>query len=376
MGRQEEYAELIGLIYEAALDRRVWPLVADRLADFMGAGACQISTHDTRTGTVAEVAPRVPREALVNYANHWVHQNPLIAAGRRMPIGSVFSNHDLVRKDDFARTEIYNEFFSPLELDEGIGGSLAVDGPFSASFGVWRSARMDAFDQSDGVLLAGLIPHLQRALQLNIRVAELEMGRTASAEMLDRLRQASLLVDAACHVLFANRPAEAILADQLGLRRDAASVLHADRGMDTAALHRFVAKAANPVANGEDSAGGRLRLSRGELRAPLTVLVIPLRAEAHWLVLPRRPAAILFITDPERTNDPTAASLRQSFGLTRTEAAVALGVLSGGGLKAIAARIGIAPTTARTHLTAIFEKTGTRRQADLVRTLLQNSDVV
>jgi DNA-binding CsgD family transcriptional regulator len=84
----------------------------------------------------------------------------------------------------------------------------------------------------------------------------------------------------------------------------------------------------------------------------------------------------LFITDPERTSNPTANSLRQSFGLTRTEAAVALGVLSGGGLKAVAARLGIAPTTARTHLTAIFEKTGTRRQADLVRALLQNGGAV
>jgi DNA-binding CsgD family transcriptional regulator len=375
MAGMDERTELIGLIYEAALDRRVWPLVADRLADLMGAAACQISTHDVRTGAVVEVAPRVPPEALALYGNSWVHHNPLIAAGRRMPVGSVFSNHDLVPKDDFARTAIYNEFFAPLELDEAIGGTLAVDGPFSASFGVWRPARLDAFDRSDRALLEGLIPHLQRALQLNVRLAELEMARAASVELLDRLRQASLLVDAACHVLFANRPAEEILADRLGLQRSAASVLRADRRPDTAALHRLVARAAKPIADSDDSAGGRLRLSRGEVRAPLTVLVIPLRAEPHWVVR-RRPAAILFITDPERTSDPTAKSLRQSFGLTRTEAAVALGVLSGGGLKAVAARLGIAPTTARTHLTAIFEKTGTRRQADLVRALLQNGSAV
>jgi DNA-binding CsgD family transcriptional regulator len=50
---------------------------------------------------------------------------------------------------------------------------------------------------------------------------------------------------------------------------------------------------------------------------------------------------------------------------------MAIEVLNGGGLKAVAARLGIAPTTARTHLTSIFNKTGTRRQAELVRILLQ-----
>jgi DNA-binding CsgD family transcriptional regulator len=111
-------------------------------------------------------------------------------------------------------------------------------------------------------------------------------------------------------------------------------------------------------------------LSRGGLRSPLSVLVIPLPVETYWLA-PRRAAAILFLTDPEGTRNPTAASLRGSFGLTRTEAAMAIEVLNGGGLKAAAARLGIAPTTARTHLTAIFNKTRTRRQAELVRILLR-----
>jgi hypothetical protein len=33
--RHVERAELLGLIYEAALDREVWPRVADRLSDVL-----------------------------------------------------------------------------------------------------------------------------------------------------------------------------------------------------------------------------------------------------------------------------------------------------------------------------------------------------
>jgi DNA-binding CsgD family transcriptional regulator len=82
---------------------------------------------------------------------------------------------------------------------------------------------------------------------------------------------------------------------------------------------------------------------------------------------------MLFVSDPERTIDPTADSLRQEFGLTAAEAAVAKEILNGRGLKVAARSLGVSPTTVRTHLTAVFSKTCTQRQAELVRVLLQRS---
>lgn len=143
--------------------------------------------------------------------------------------------------------------------------------------------------------------------------------------------------------------------------------MRADRHCEAAALYKLVAGASGRIADGEEGAGGRLRLSRGEEHAPLKFLAIPLRAETNW-VPSRQP-------DPERRCNerrcnPTAASLRAGLGLTRMETALALEVLDGQGLKVAARRLGISPTTARTHLTAVFDKTGTRRQAELVRMLL------
>jgi DNA-binding CsgD family transcriptional regulator len=66
--------------------------------------------------------------------------------------------------------------------------------------------------------------------------------------------------------------------------------------------------------------------------------------------------------------------LRSRFGLTCAEANLAIEITRGDGRKAAAARLGIAVTTARTHLTHIFEKTGVRRQAELVRLVLQQPD--
>jgi DNA-binding CsgD family transcriptional regulator len=370
MGKADERVELIGLIYQAALDRSVWPIVADRLADLMGATVCQISSYDATTAAAGEIAPRVPPEATHSYLDHWVHHNPLVEAGLAWPVGKIFTNNDLVPKSELARTAIYNEFFAPLELDEAIGAKLVAGDTFWASLGVWRPGRLEPFDGVDAALFRDLVPHLQRALQLSYRFNELEMTRSASVEMLDRLHQAALLVDAKCRVRFANRAAVEILADRLGLHRGVDDVLRAGRYADTGALHSMVAGAAGPVVDGAECSGGQLRISRGEGRSPLTVLIIPLRAETDWL-MPRRPAAMLFVTDPERGSDPDEATLRQSFGLTRMEAAVASQIMKGDGLKAAARRLGVSPTTVRTHLTAVFNKTGTRRQAELVRALLR-----
>ncbi|TPK07044.1 hypothetical protein FJ872_24085 [Mesorhizobium sp. B2-5-9] len=59
--------------------------------------------------------------------------------------------------------------------------------------------------------------------------------------------------------------------------------------------------------------------------------------------------------------------LRDLYRLTPAEAAVATAVARGEGLQAVADEVGISLTTVRTHLQHVFEKTETRRQAELVR---------
>lgn len=63
--------------------------------------------------------------------------------------------------------------------------------------------------------------------------------------------------------------------------------------------------------------------------------------------------------------------LSRDFGLTRAEAVFAVEILKGDGLLATARRLGVALTTVRTHLAHVFDKTGTRRQAELVRLILE-----
>jgi DNA-binding CsgD family transcriptional regulator len=53
------------------------------------------------------------------------------------------------------------------------------------------------------------------------------------------------------------------------------------------------------------------------------------------------------------------------------QAAFAREIARGDGIDAAAARLGVSRATARAHLSAVFAKTKTARQAELVRVLLR-----
>ena len=56
-----------------------------------------------------------------------------------------------------------------------------------------------------------------------------------------------------------------------------------------------------------------------------------------------------------------------AFSLTPAETRLVESLLAGRSLKETAAALGVAMTTAKTHLENIFQKTGVKRQAELVR---------
>ena len=76
------------------------------------------------------------------------------------------------------------------------------------------------------------------------------------------------------------------------------------------------------------------------------------------------------ITDPNQRMRQRMRELTQRFGLTRAEIELALAVVETGSRKAAAEMRGVSDATARTQLTSIFDKTGVRRQTELVRLLM------
>lgn len=190
------------------------------------------------------------------------------------------------------------------------------------------------------------------------------------ADALDRMQQGTLLVGGDGRIFFANRHARDLLSAGDGLHA-AIDGLRAETSEQTQTLRRLIGEAARP--EGLDGASGLMAVQRRIPQRPLAVMVASCHARTRLAaaVRPHR-AVLVFVTDPDRAPAMRSELLRQLYRLTRMEAEVALAVLRGEGLKAIADSFGVSISTARTHLQNVFDKTETRRQAELVYLLLRS----
>jgi DNA-binding CsgD family transcriptional regulator len=369
----DEVSDLIGLIYNTALDLDAWPVVLNRLADLFRANGAVIRSHNSITSVTAVIAPRTDPEYLRSFAEYWAMRDNFFRLGGQYPIGAVMMPETFMSRQEYVRTDFFNEWRKPQGVEATMATNLSVEHPMCTAFAVYRPYAKGDFDTTEIRLFATLIPHLQRVVQLQLRLSGLDRQPDASAEILNHLLQGVLLVDAKARVLFANGAAERMFRARAGLflERDR---LRAEIPDETLRLRRMIANCAEPrdVLGG---AGGRLRLSRRGDKAPLTVIVVPHRSQLAWIDVAWA-RAILFIADPEEAVPLECRSLCNDFGLTPAEAILAREILKGDGLRAASDRLGISLATAHTQLAHVFEKTGARRQAELVRLILQSQPAV
>ncbi|MBR1143381.1 helix-turn-helix transcriptional regulator [Bradyrhizobium sp. AUGA SZCCT0431] len=319
------------------------------------------------------LAPRVDPE-LTRSLIDWAPRNPLLPLGVGQTPGKVFTCGDFITQDEFIDTTFYQEWWRPAGYDtEPLTTNLLVDGAASGIFTSYGLLNRSPFDSGQKRLFAALAQHLVRAVALQRRLYRLTSANEGALASLDGLQQGFLLVDAQARLLFVNRAARALLdaRDVLRLEAGTLSASDADAGQT---LRGLIASCAGE-ANAATDRGGDIALPRGTARLPLNVLVTPIRSETAMAAIPwtfsQHAVAIVLVSDPETEIQARVEDLRERFGFTPAEAAFALEIMKGDGRQATADRLGISVATARSHLTKIFDKTGVRRQAELVRLLLQ-----
>jgi DNA-binding CsgD family transcriptional regulator/PAS domain-containing protein len=206
-----------------------------------------------------------------------------------------------------------------------------------------------------------ITPHLDRALRLQMRLNAAQLQADIISGALDHLTLGVILVDRAGMPIWHNRRAREIMASADGLRIARNELVGASPA-DTRVLRELITAA---VCEG---AQGLLALERGVESRPLLLIAMPLKPigapdlEAGGSQFA---CGVLFVNDPDQTTAPTPESLQRVFGLTHREAQTAIAVSRGQGLKAAAESMGVALTTARSHLQQAFAKTGTSQQAEL-----------
>jgi DNA-binding CsgD family transcriptional regulator len=102
----------------------------------------------------------------------------------------------------------------------------------------------------------------------------------------------------------------------------------------------------------------------------LLVSPVPVRSRDELFGSWNRDAAVLvLISDPAAERRPNEEALRLLFGLTPALARLAAALAAGGTVSEYAGKYRVTVGTARNQLKELFARTGTRRQAELIRLL-------
>lgn len=358
--------DIVAKLYDAALDQALWPHVIEECVRFVGGSAGNLSFRATDAN---------PRGAVFSfgfdpayqqaYNETYTRLNPISLEAGPYRAGDVVAQSDIVPHREMRETRFYQEWLALQGIEDVLFGLIEKSASAYSLMAVRRKTGDGEIDGEARRRLSLLVPHVRRAVHiancLEFRKAQSEM----LAETLDGLAAGVVLVGPSASIAFANTRAKELL--------DEGSVIRNGQG---------TIKAVSPQANA--SLQKHLATAEGAPRPSVSDIVMPLPSEpnrhavAHLLPLRRRrtgagkPYTALFVResmplDSGRGNEAVAVL----HGLTEAEARVLRAMVDVGGVPACAEFLGVAPSTVRTHLQRIFRKTGTNRQADLVKLVVE-----
>jgi DNA-binding CsgD family transcriptional regulator len=365
----KDLQQLLLRIYESGSNH--WDPLLSEVKQFLGGSAIALISYDFKhnRGSIL-LANGHNQKYLRSYASDQAHQNPWLARERDYrPPGIIHVGEQLVPEHQLLRTKFYSQWLQPQDLHHRLCAVLSREQATAVFLEVMRPRHSAGFSHDDVERCRSLLPHLQRALRMYRRMAELELERDAAFSALDQLPWGIVFVDEHRNRLLANRHAEELLVAGDGLTARGNTV-RAQLADESARLDRLLSTALDPTGPPGSSAGGTLSITRPSGAPPLSVVVVPLDIKTEALG-ERHPIAAIFVADPDTPFDGSnQQSLRELYALSAGEARLASWLLQGKSVEQAAAAMGITVNTCRAYLKRIYDKTGVRRQPELVRLLL------
>jgi DNA-binding CsgD family transcriptional regulator len=359
----EDFSRLVSGIYAAAVTPEDWEPAIRDIRRALGATSGVLMAADEPIWSIEGSALR--GDAVESYEQYYCHLDYVLADVKEGPVAAVRTGTELVLPR--RNTEFYTDWLHPNELADGLFFRL-TGGPTPSCFTVAGPKQTEPFDTPERVkVMSSLVVHLQQAIRIQQRMGALANRSVELVGALNAVRHGIMLVGSDCCVLDVNTAAEAILRAGDGVH------VHAGRiGATNTITERALYRALHAALLGESSGirhSRSLICERPSGKRPYVIHVHPLHRSGSD-EMSRDAIAIVLIVDPEQEPEPAAELLRRLFGLTRSEAEVAVRIARGADVKAIAEDLSISLATVRTHLRHVFDKTDTHRQSELVRHLV------
>lgn len=353
---------LVDQIYAAAQDPALLLPACKAVALRCGGFAAHHLTVDILYAKVldTQVSDGTLAGAEADYVNYFVHIDPRIPFYVSGSLGEWRSDQFHFDERYVQRSEIYNDFLRPVGAKRMSVCMLRSQGSERTVLSIARAHDAGGFQDAELKRLQLFSSHLVRAAELRQRLKQADLAQQAAQGALERLPYGIAWLDAGSRIVWISPSAESLLAAADGLGIQASRLRCADPQLDRQ-LCTAVQRATRALPGRE---GSWFQIPRRRQPTPWLLSILPGALPSSGRDAPH---ALAIIQDGNGPALPHVLQLQHFYGLTPAEARLALGLLNNDTLAEYAARQHLSLATVKTHLRNLFAKTGTHRQAELLR---------
>lgn len=367
MDEVEQVSALIGNIYDATLDRSLWPLVLEQTCEHIKGCASSLMSHDSthRSGQFYFSWGDDPYYTKLYFEKYMKISPFIVPLTAAAHVGQVASAFDFVPHDEYLASRFHKEWAKPQGYTDNVYAILDKSTTSTAMVIVVRHERHGFADENARRRMGLLAPHFRRAVNIGKIIDLYKVEAAALADTLDGIAAAMFLVDASARIVHRNQRANVMLSERAVLRNLNGKLVSTDPQISQMLEDSFAASAAGGTTLGTKGIAVPLTDHDGER---FVAHVLPLtsgarrRAETSYSAV----AAVFVIKAALDLPHPLEV-IAATFKLTPAELRVLMAIVEIGGVPEVAPILGISEATVKTHLGRIFAKTDTSRQADLVK---------
>lgn len=361
----EELSSVIGHVYDAALDPSLWPAAIEAACEFVDCVAGAMGAIDFLQGFPNLLIQwGYEPEVWQSYTDHYFHKNTANVPAFRSEIGEVLSVSHLDLYANFLASDFYKEWAEPQGLIDAIQCTLDRTASGIALLTLARHKRVGVTGEREFRRMGLIAPHFRRAFLIGKVIDLHRIEAKAFAETIDGLATGVFLVGGEGGLVHANASGHAMIEAEDPLKLVQGALVATDEN-----THRLLRDAFASARDGDSvvATSGMAVALNGRDGDHFIAHVLPLTAGMRRHAGLVHSAAALFVRKASVDLPAAIGAATQLYGLTPGEVRVLRGVIEVGGVDAVAAMLGVAKGTVKAHLQHLFEKTGTRRQADLVK---------
>lgn len=363
----DRLSHLIGEIYDVVLQPESWSGVLRLCSEFLPGHAAALFAKGVngRGGHVYYHDDGIDAAHRQSYFDEYANLDPLSAMQYFSETGNPVSTTDCLPYPEFVQTRFYKEWVQPQGIVDFINVKLESSQADAAHFGIFRHERHGLVTEETRWRMRLLAPHIRRAVSISRLVEHRRLEAATLADTLDTMSAAMIMVDGTGKVAHANAAGQAMIAE-----RDMLDVMSGRLVVTSKAVNRALFDALEAATQGDDAIGTRgVALSMTSRSGSHFVAhVLPLTSGTRKRAGREYSASsAIFVRKAELEPPSAPRMIAELYGLTPSELRVLLAVFDTGSIEDIAAALGISVPTVKTHLRRLFDKTGTRRQTDLVK---------